>query len=162
MLAPRFPDATLLIAGDGEQDYVSSLKARADALGLAEQVIWAGRIDGVAKAAALTAATVFALPSHSENFGIAAVEALHAGLPLVLGRGVALSAQVAAAGAGVVVEPEPAAIAAAMSAYLDQPVLRAQAAANARQLAADQFSLAAMGDRLAHLYAALAPTMTTP
>ncbi len=152
LLAPHHSDATLLIAGDGERDYVTSVKVRAETLGLAAQVIWAGRLDGVAKAAAFTAATVFALPSHSENFGIAAAEALAAGVPCVLSPGVAIAAKVASSGAGQVADMTPRATANALAVYLDSADTRSAASAAAKEVALTEYSTAAMGDRLMSLY----------
>jgi len=152
LLAPHRLDATLLIAGGGDPDYVASLKARAEALGLAAQVIWAGRLDGVAKAAAFTAATVFALPSHSENFGVAAAEALSAGVPCVLSPGVAIAAKIAESGAGQVADMTPRATADALDEYLDSAHARSAASAAAQSLALTEYSAAAMGDRLISLY----------
>ena len=152
LLAPHHADATLLIAGDGDPDYVTSLKSKADALGLSAQVIWAGRLDGVAKAAAFTAATVFALPSHSENFGIAAAEALAAGVPCVLSPGVAIAAKVGEAGAGLVADMTPRATADALAVYLDSADVRSAASAAAKRLALLEYSSEAMGDRLMSLY----------
>ena len=152
LLAPHQTDATLLVAGDGERDYVASLKARADALGIAARVIWAGQVDGVAKAAALTAATVFALPSHSENFGIAAAEALAAGVPCVLSPGVAIAAKVAEWGAGEVADMTPHATADALAVYLDSVDARSAASAAAKRLAVSEYSADAMGERLMTLY----------
>ena len=152
LLSPLHKSATLLIAGDGDPDYVTSLNARAETLGLAAQVIWAGRLDGNAKAAAFTAATVFALPSYSENFGIAAAEALAAGVPCVLSPGVAIAAKVAESGAGQVAEMTPRATAEALAVYLDSADARFAASVAAKGLAVAEYSTEAMGDRLMALY----------
>ena len=152
LLAPHQVDATLLIAGDGERDYVASLKARADALGIAARVIWAGQVDGVAKAAAFTAATVFALPSHSENFGISAAEALAAGVPCVLSPGVAIAAKVAEWGAGQIADMTPRATADALAVYLDSADARSAASVAAKRLAVSEYSADTMGERLMTLY----------
>jgi glycosyltransferase involved in cell wall biosynthesis len=143
---------TLLIAGDGETAYVASLHALATRLGLDEYVLWAGRVDGEKKAAALSCASVFVLPSYTENFGIAAAEALAAGIPCVLSPGVAISAEVRASGAGLVVEPTAESFATAIARLLDDDALRARARGAARKLAAAQFSQTAMGERLRGLY----------
>jgi glycosyltransferase involved in cell wall biosynthesis len=64
-------------------------------------------------------ATAFVLASYSENFGIAAVEALAAGLPCIVSEDVALSHEIAAAQAGVIAGTDPTSIAAAILATLD-------------------------------------------
>ena len=152
LLAHDLPDLHWLIAGDGEPAYVATLQALANTLGIADRVVWAGHLQGAMKSAAFAQAEMFVLPSYSENFGIAAAEALHCGLPVVLGAGVALAAQVAAAGAGFAVAPEATAIAAAIRRLHDEPALRTQMAAQAARLAAEEYSSATMGARLRDLY----------
>jgi len=151
-LKSEFPGLSLLVAGNGAPDYVASLKARAACLGLADCVDWAGHLEGSAKAAAFARADVFALPSYSENFGIAAAEALAQGLPCVLGRGVALAKDVAAARAGVEVLTDSASIAAGLRFIIATKEGMALMSANARQLALERFSARAMGANLKLLY----------
>jgi glycosyltransferase involved in cell wall biosynthesis len=98
------------------------------------------------------AADVFALPSFSESLGLAAVEALSAGLPCVLGRGVALAEQASRVGAGVVVDPDPESIAEGLRRYLVDPGARRVAGAAAVTLFRQDFSLERMGERLVSLY----------
>jgi len=151
-LAEESPNLRLLIAGDGRPAYVAGLKKLADALGLADRVVWAGHLDGDLKSAALAAAHVFALPSFSENFGIAAAEALLAGLPCVLGKGVAIADDVAQAGAGLAVLPELEEIARALRTILDDGQLGAEMGRRAKALALERYSMEAMGKSLADLY----------
>lgn len=66
----------------------------------AERVIRVGTIQGSEKADLLAAARLFALPSEHENFGIAALEALAAGTPVLLSTGVDLGREVERAGFG--------------------------------------------------------------
>ena len=99
--------ARLRIAGSGAPGYVEALQARARAAGLVDDVEWLGHVEGAGKAAAFADADIFVLPSFSENFGIAAVEAMLAGLPCVLGEGVGIARNVSEAGAGLVTTPIP-------------------------------------------------------
>ncbi len=103
----------------------------------------------------MAAAELFVLPSFSENFGIAAVEALGAGLPAILGQGVAVAADVAAADAGLVVSPEPDSIAAAIRCLLLDGQGRRRAGRR-RELATEKFSTAAMASNLMRLYSRIA------
>lgn len=157
-LAPEHPQLYLTIAGSGEPGYVASLKARATALGLDGRVVWTGHIEGVRKTEALRAADVFVLPSFSENFGIAAAEALAAGLPCVLGHGVALSAEVVQAGAGLAVTTDVCAIAAALGRIIAGQESLAAMSARARELARERYSTPAMGRRLQQLYSDILTT----
>src|SRR5262249_34765596 len=135
----------------------TSLKARADAAGLADRVLWLGHVDGARKQAVLAAADVFVLPSFSENFGIAAVEALLAGVPCVLSEDVAIARTIEGAGAGMAVRPEPAAVALALARILELGPTPHQGVAHAmgqraRQLAQEDFSASVMARRLIALY----------
>lgn len=153
LLAPQFPNLQLLVAGGGEAGYLAALHARATARGLAARVVWAGPIDGPLKASALAGALAFVLPSFSENFGIAAAEALMAGLPCVLGQGVAIASEVEAAGAGWATPPDASSVAKALRQALassgDQRAVMSRAA---RDLAARRYSAQAMGQGLVSLY----------
>ena len=151
----QWPNTKLLIAGNGAPDYVASLVTLASRLGLDERVIWAGHIDGDLKASALAGAHLFVLPSFSENFGIAAAEALMAGLPCVLGQGVAIATDVVEAGAGVAVGIDPGAIAAGLFELLTDEPARQRMSSNALNLAHSKFSIKAMGENVVLLYDSL-------
>lgn len=152
-VAPQFPAVQLMVAGGGEPRYVAALRAHAAARGLDARVVWAGAIDGEIKASAFAGAQAFVLPSFSENFGIAAAEALTAGLPCVLGQGVALAAEVEAAGAGWATLPDAPSVAAALRQALalsrDQRHGMARAAG---ELAQQRYSAQAMGRGLVSMY----------
>lgn len=137
--------ACLVIAGSGEAEYLSGLKKRAP-----DHVIWVGHLSGETKLAALAAATVYVLPSESENFGIALLEAMAAGLPCISTPGVALAAESAEAVALTPTEPE--ALAAAMSRLLGDAAERQRLSAAAKQRAQEHYSLAAMSRALMALY----------
>lgn len=86
LLRARMPDVQLVIAG-GEtlfdyRDYRSRWDQRAAELGVEPVVL--GPVDHDALPALMAAAGVFAVPSTQEGFGLAAMEALAAGVPLVL------------------------------------------------------------------------------
>lgn len=153
LLTDALAQVELRIVGDGDPAYVAALKARAQALRGRASISWGGHLEGEDKARELAEAGAFALPSHSENFGIAAAEALAAGLPCLLGRGVAIAGSVVDAAAGFAVDPDPEAIADGLRRIIREAPRRELMAANARALAEREFSLQAMGKRLVQLYA---------
>jgi glycosyltransferase involved in cell wall biosynthesis len=152
-LRPSHPSARLVIAGAGAPDYVRSLRTLGASEGIDDKIHWAGHLEGNAKWGALRAADVFVLPSYSENFGIAAVEAMMAGRPCIVGGGVALAEEMDTAGAGIATEPEPSAIAGALDRLLSDDRLCTEMGARAAALASQRFSADAMGAGLAELYA---------
>ena len=143
--------ARLVIAGTGDADYVSALKARAAQLDVAQAVSWPGHVSGVAKDRLLTEAHAFVLPSINENFGIAPVEALAAGLPVVLSQGVAIHREVEAGHAGVVVDDDAHSLATGMLSLRDAATRRVMSA-NAEALARTKFSIEAMQRGLIAMY----------
>lgn len=155
LLRQREPGAAweLRIAGDGDPDYLAGLQDLARRLDVAEQCRWLGFLEGEAKWRALRQAHWFVLPSASENFGIAAVEALAAGTPVILSPQVAVAAAVEQGGAGLVCPTGPRQLADALARALGGPPESMQLAA--RRLAADHYSWPGIAERLQHHYAAL-------
>jgi len=149
------PQARLVVAGDGEETLCRHLKSEAQRLGLKDDIIWPGFLRGAEKLSAFAAATVFVLPSYSENFGIALVEAMAAGVPCVTTEGVAVAEDIRERGAGWVVPPDTAPLAQALTLALGDDDARIRKAASARRLAHERFSSAAMGSALSGLYAEL-------
>jgi glycosyltransferase involved in cell wall biosynthesis len=142
----------LVIAGEGENQFVADLHSLAEELGIAGEVLWAGFLAGADKLSALAAASLFVLPSYSENFGIALAEAMAAGLPCVISDQVGIAVDVEEYNAGVVVPCETGALASAMQRLMDDSELRGSLSTNARRLVDDRFSVKAMTDSLVKLY----------
>ncbi len=92
------------------------------------------------------------LPSSSENFGLAAAEALALGVPAVLSEAVALSQDARAFAAAIVVDQTPVAISAAILEVLSDPEKAAKMAARGMRMVAELYSPAAVGRSLRELY----------
>jgi len=75
---------SLMLAGPNQIGWQKDLEQQAERLGVKQRVIFAGMLQGEMKQAALAVADAFILPSHQENFGMAVVEALAAGLPALI------------------------------------------------------------------------------
>lgn len=119
IVAASRADAMLVLAGPDDEGLTPQLRALARQLGIGARVRFAGMLRGAEKLAALAAAGVWALPSHTENFGVAVVEAMAAGLPVVISPQVNIAREIAAADAGIVCERAPEAFAAHIIALLD-------------------------------------------
>lgn len=83
-LAPRFPDWELLIVGPDEGGYQATLEAWVAAQGLGDRLTFHPAVTGQGKAAMFRAADLFVLPSYSEGFPVAVVEAAAHRLPCVI------------------------------------------------------------------------------
>jgi glycosyltransferase involved in cell wall biosynthesis len=96
------PDLHLVIAGPDPLGWTRTL----DDLGLAHCVEhfihFPGMLTGDAKWGAFAASEAFILPSHQENFGIAVVEALACGKPVLITRAINIAADLEADGCALV------------------------------------------------------------
>lgn len=122
----------LVMAGpDGAVGERARLEALAGQLGIAPRITWTGMLAGADKWSALRAAEVFALPSHQENFGIAVVEALALGVPVIVSDKVNIWRQIVDAGAGFAGDDSAAATAGQLRRWLalDEGERRAMGAA---------------------------------
>jgi glycosyltransferase involved in cell wall biosynthesis len=148
-----YADSLLVIAGVGDALYTATLERIASELGIADHVVWTGHITGPIKAAAFAAASCFVLPSHSENFGIAAAEALAAGTPTIVSPGVAISAEINAYDAGIVTGRGRTEVAGAIVRLLDDCTLAERVKQGGRRLVRERYSPEAVGAALLQLYA---------
>jgi len=95
----------LLMAGPDPAGWGQELQAQAKTAGVEDRILWPGLLQGEAKWGALAACEAFILPSHQENFGIAVVEALASGKPVLISGQVNIAPEIAAAQCGLV-EPD--------------------------------------------------------
>jgi glycosyltransferase involved in cell wall biosynthesis len=156
MAVKTTPRIHLTIAGDGEAQYRSQLETLARELGLLEHVRFVGHVDGEAKQRALGDADCFILPSANENFGIAVAEALGSGLPVIVTPGVALSGDVAGAGAGLITEAAEADVTSAIIWAAEHPAALVEMGERAWQFARRSLSWETTSERLAALYEEIA------
>lgn len=143
------PDALLVLTG-GRGSAEDRLRAQIDGLGLRERVRRTGRISAADVAGLYGQASVVAVPSRYEGFGLPAVEAMAYGTPLIAAASTALPEVVG--DAGLLVAPDDVAgWAAAIVGLLDADEERARLAEAGRQRAA-RYTWAANAQALADLY----------
>ena len=89
-LAPEAKDVSLVLAGgctsEREQEFLFKLRARSEALGIQDRVVFTGRLSEEEKSSAYEGCLAFVLPSIYEPFGIVLLEAAAHGKPLVSTR----------------------------------------------------------------------------
>jgi glycosyltransferase involved in cell wall biosynthesis len=93
---------TLVLAGPDRIGWEKELRAGITDADLAARIVFTGMLRGETKQAALACADAFILPSHQENFGISVVEALAAGLPVLVSNRVNIWREIDADRAGYI------------------------------------------------------------
>jgi rhamnosyl/mannosyltransferase len=146
---------TLMVIGTGPR--AGDWRRLAADLGVADRVVWRGRADADELVGTLLAATalLFTGNARSEAFGLAQVEAMACGLPVVNcdipGSGVPWVSRHGETGLTVPID-DPAAVAAACRRLLAEPGLRDRLAAEGRRQAAGRFDARVMAERSLAVY----------
>ncbi len=150
------PRARLLLLGDGDANYVGSLRDQARSLGVHDRVQFAGWVSGDQKWGGLAAADALIINSKHENFGYAIVEALSVGTPIVMTRKLSMSKEIEAARAGVVCDENAAGLADGITALLADPT-RAEIGRRGRRWVIETYSHQAVARKLADLFEEIRP-----
>ena len=154
-ITPALPDVRLLLVGEGDFD---ALRRLADQLGLG------GRADFVSFCAATDlpelyrSASVYAIPSDQEGLGIAGLEAMASGLPVVSTRCGGPEAFVLPEKTGLLVERhDERQLADALHHLLTDHAARARMGRQARELVELEYAPAAFARQMRQVYAAVWP-----
>lgn len=138
-LAPRYPSWKLVIAGDGAEKHKGELASLA-AESLRADVEFVGYVEEHLKSAWLSVADIFVLPSFSEAFAMAPLEAMAHGTPVLLTSACNFP-EVEAAGAGKVTGASVAALQGALDSLLSlQEGELANMGLRARELVQQRFT----------------------
>lgn len=100
-LVREFPDLHVVVAGNGEEHYVRGLRALTEELGVVKNVHFIGLVGGDAKAALIRSATILAIPTFHENFGMTVAECMACGVPALVTPGLGIGEEILANDAGV-------------------------------------------------------------
>ncbi|MBL6934957.1 MAG: glycosyltransferase [Alphaproteobacteria bacterium] len=152
-LAAGRNDVHLVIAGPDDEGLGDKVKRTLNRGGVLSHTTFTGMLEGADKLAALNESALFVLPSYSENFGIAVVEAMACGLPVLISDRVNIWREVEDSGAGRVTPPDSTAFASAMDELLDDPMARRHMGEQGRRLVEERYRWDRIGDRLAAVYA---------
>jgi len=148
------PDLRVMVLGgmqDGHEEYAAELTRLAEQLGVADALCFAGFADRPYERWA--GARVYVQPSRREGFGLATVEAMASGLPVVATSVGGLVDVVDGGRAGVLVPPEdPQALADGISRLLDDPIEAERVARAGHDRAAAQYTVERMVDGVETVY----------
>lgn len=153
--AHRHDDLHLVIAGpdDGQ---LAAAEGQVASEGVGGRVTFVGMLDHAAKLACFRDAAMFVLPSYSENFGIAIVEAMACGVPVAISDRVNIWREIEAAGAGLVAPPAAGDVAAQIERLAADPAAAAAMGERGRALVAEKFAWSKIARDLEAVYRSLA------
>jgi glycosyltransferase involved in cell wall biosynthesis len=77
----------MLVVGPGEQDYIDYLRGLVESADVAGDWTFRNAVEDEGKWEIFSSASLFVLPTYSENFGIVVAEALSAGVPVITTKG---------------------------------------------------------------------------
>ena len=144
-------DVRLVVAGPDEDNTLTEIKTILKSQGALEKAVFPGMLTGEQKLEALGAADIFALTSYSEGFSVALLEALSAGLPLVITDECNFP-EVGDSRAGFVVRPNDSETASALMSLLDSADLRREMSENARRLVRSNYTWERIAEKMFTLY----------
>jgi glycosyltransferase involved in cell wall biosynthesis len=147
----RFPDWDLDIVGPGEPVYMKNMRNLATALRL-KRVSFRGPIYGDDKLEMYRAASIFVLPTHSENFGVAVAEALAAGTPAIVTVGAPWSGLISERAGWWIEQGVDALVACLEEALATSPERLAEMGAAGRRWMIRDFSWQQIGERFSQTY----------
>jgi glycosyltransferase involved in cell wall biosynthesis len=143
-----------VMAGSNVQDpeYEAKIARKIQRSPLLQCTTFAGFVTGDAKALLLRHADVFVLPSYYENFGIAVVEAMFAGVPVIISDRVQIADAVQTSQSGWVSSCQVEAIVATLRTALQNPAERQRRGANARNYALQHYTWDTIAEQTIQAY----------
>lgn len=155
-IAREHPDIHLIVAGPDDEGLGEQARQQLCHAKMLNRATFPGMLEGHKKLTAFAAAQFFVLPSYSENFGIAVVEAMACGLPVIISDKVNIWREVQRANAGIIVPCRIPELVSAMKKMLHSDNLT-EIGQNGKTFAAHEFDWNAIGSRLAKMYQDVIP-----
>ncbi len=116
------------------------------------RIIWEGPLAPGQMADRIATASVFVLPSLGDPYPMAVLEAMTVGIPVVVNDDCGLAPMVARTNCGIVATGNARSLAAAVSTILADDALAAAMGQRGRMVAATEFGMSAIADRLEYVY----------
>lgn len=148
---PEGEDVHLVIAGPDEGGYQAKVESMLKGNGVFDKTTFTGMLTGRNKLAALARADLFVLPSYSEGFSVATLEALACGLPTVITHQCYFP-EVGKSGAGEIIQPDADELTVALKKLMDAPDLRRHMGERARRLVLERYTWDQISGQMLELY----------
>ncbi|RRB06340.1 glycosyltransferase [Larkinella rosea] len=156
LLQKTHPNAVLVLAGP-DDGYLPDVQQFIETHQLRKSIILPGMLINTDKLAAFADADVFTLPSYSEGFSVAAMEALACGVPAVLTDHVGFSDYLRAYEAAYISDTTVESVRDGLAYLLDHPAEAALMAQNARRMVSEVCDINVVANRVLDAYHQLVP-----
>jgi alpha-1,3-mannosyltransferase len=161
-LAPLAGDWRLVVAGSGPAQLIGELRSLANDLGIADRVSWEGQVSDAALKALLARASLVVFPSEFEGFGLALLEAMAAGRP-VIASAIPTHAEILGPGlVGLLVHFDDSTATGAIGALLAAPAEEREALGARARERSSAFDLPRLVDQVEELYQTLGISANGP
>ncbi|GHB75747.1 glycosyltransferase [Persicitalea jodogahamensis] len=150
-------DAILLLAGP-EDGYLAETKKFIADHQLTDRIRYVGMLTDTTKLAALADADLFVLPSYSEGFSIAVLEALAAGVPALVSDRVGFGEYIRQYNAAYLSPLSVEGVEKGLSDMLEKASTRAEFAQRGREMVAENFDITRVAQKMLEAYNTVLPT----
>ena len=155
----------LLIVGNDEENYKNILKKQIMNLGMEysdlsvgennvqnTDITFTGMLTGKNKLAAMSGSDIFVLTSYSENFGMAVVESMACGVPVIISNRVGVHKEIKKSNAGIIVEPNAKSIYIGLNKVLDNQAMANKIANNGKTMVMNYYDIQKVADNMIHVF----------
>ncbi len=150
-IATKRDDVHLFIVGNDEGGFEVKVRQWVKELGLETFVTFTGLLSGREKLEVLSGSDIFALPSSSEGFSMAILEAMACRLPVIITHECHFP-EVSSSQAGIAVDPNTEQLAEALRRLIDYPELRRRMGENARDLVEERYTWDKVAGQMKQIY----------
>ncbi len=152
-LHSKMKEVHLIIAGKDDGDgYENEVRKLVEEYNLNDSITFAGFVSGIDKLLLLYGSDIFVFPSYSENFGVAVVEAMACGLPVVISDKVGISNEIKANNAGIIVQTNIESIYEGIKRLLKDENLRKTISKNGKRLVMEYYNIEKVTDKIIEMY----------
>lgn len=151
-LVKDYNDLFLVVAGPNDENYKSVIENKLKELGILDKVFFPGILYGKDKLSAFVDAELFVLSSYSENFALAAIEAMACYTPVIISNKVGTYKEVKDYNAGIVVDLNVDSLCNGIKTLLDNPDLCKTIAMNGRKLVENEYEINKVADMMINAY----------
>ncbi len=153
-IVQKYRDEVRLVIAGPDDGYEPELIRLIHEAGIRDQVLTVGPVTGRDKHILLEAAAVFALPSYSEGFSVAVLEAMSSGTPVIISEQCHFP-EVGENKAGIVISTNVDQVYNALDKLLSNSELRRQFGENGRKLVYERYTWDEIARQIADLYRSL-------